>query len=183
MTDGIGLAGERLGQQLQRADRRLELVAHVGHEVATHTLDAAQLRDVLHKRRRAEQRVTVEQRRRPQTQHDARRAEQLQLAVASTHLRTRHSRMASICGRGDARPTPRVAIPLGGPVAKHLVAIGIDDDDAIGHFAERRGQTVSLIFEVRGVVGHLGQRLFERSDRRLLLAAREGSLGISRTGR
>ena len=43
---GVVDAGERLGEHGQRADRRLELVAHVGDEVAPHRLDAAGLGDV-----------------------------------------------------------------------------------------------------------------------------------------
>ncbi len=47
---GVGLGDERLGQQAQRAHRRLELVAHVGHEVAADLLEPAPLRDVLNER-------------------------------------------------------------------------------------------------------------------------------------
>ena len=38
--------GHRLGEQPERADRRLQLVAHVGDEVAAHALDAPRFRDV-----------------------------------------------------------------------------------------------------------------------------------------
>ena len=47
---GLGVVGgvlDRLGQQRQRADRGLELVADVGHEVAADRVDAAQLGEVL----------------------------------------------------------------------------------------------------------------------------------------
>ena len=48
-TDDIGvvLTEHRLGQQAQRADRRLELVADVGDEVATNGLEPASFGDVL----------------------------------------------------------------------------------------------------------------------------------------
>ena len=47
VTAGSSLGGQRLGQQPERADRRLQLVAHVGDEVAAHALDAGALRDVV----------------------------------------------------------------------------------------------------------------------------------------
>ena len=47
---GVGLGHQGLGQQPQRAHRRLELVAHVGHEVAADLLEAPAFRDVLDQR-------------------------------------------------------------------------------------------------------------------------------------
>ena len=47
---GIVFGHQRLGQHLERADRRLELVAHVGHEVAPHALDPVHLRHVVDER-------------------------------------------------------------------------------------------------------------------------------------
>ena len=44
---GVGLGDQRLGQEAQRAHGGLELVAHVGHEVAPDLLEPAALRDVL----------------------------------------------------------------------------------------------------------------------------------------
>ena len=49
-TSGSGSDDQRLGQQAQRAHRRLELVADVGHEVAADLLEPAALRDVLDER-------------------------------------------------------------------------------------------------------------------------------------
>ena len=56
---GIGLGDERLGQQAERAHRRLELVADVGHEVAADLLEPAALRDVLDERDDAERPAAV----------------------------------------------------------------------------------------------------------------------------
>ena len=47
---GVGLGHEGLGQQPQRAHRRLELVADVGHEVAPDLLEPPGLGDVLDQR-------------------------------------------------------------------------------------------------------------------------------------
>ena len=71
---GVALGGERLGQQLERADRRLQLVADVGDEVAPHALDPVELGDVVHEDGRADERLAVEQRERAEPQHHPRRA-------------------------------------------------------------------------------------------------------------
>ena len=47
---GVGLGHQGLGQQAERAHRRLELVADVGHEVAADLLEPAALGDVLYQR-------------------------------------------------------------------------------------------------------------------------------------
>ena len=52
-TSGSSSASERLGQQAEGADGRLELVADVGHEVAAHGLEAAALGDVVDHHERA----------------------------------------------------------------------------------------------------------------------------------
>ena len=49
-TSGSGSLTQGLGQEAERAHRRLELVAHVGHEVAPDLLEAAALRNVLNER-------------------------------------------------------------------------------------------------------------------------------------
>ena len=48
---GVVLAEQRLGQQAERPDRRLQLVADVGHEVAADRLEPAALGDVVDRRR------------------------------------------------------------------------------------------------------------------------------------
>ena len=55
----VVLGDERLGEHLERADRRLELVAHVGDEVAAHALDPMDLRDVVDERRGTERSLVV----------------------------------------------------------------------------------------------------------------------------
>ena len=61
----VVLGGHGLGQQRERADRRLQLVADVGHEVAAHALDAPDLGDVADEADRADDLALVEQRHRP----------------------------------------------------------------------------------------------------------------------
>ena len=51
---GVVLAGEGLGEQAEGADRRLELVADVGHEVAPDRLDAPGLGHVPHETHRTD---------------------------------------------------------------------------------------------------------------------------------
>ena len=64
-TVGSSVAGHRLGEQPERADRRLQLVAHVGDEVAPHALDPVDLRDVVHERHRADDCAVADERERP----------------------------------------------------------------------------------------------------------------------
>ena len=109
----VVLGDQGLGQHLQRADRRLELVAHVGHEVAAHALDPVHLRHVGDERRHAERAVHRADRHRPEVDDGTRRPEQLQLTVAPltlrrprerarrVHRRPRHRRGAP---RDSARP-------------------------------------------------------------------------------
>ena len=94
---GVVFRGERLRQHLERADRRLELVADVGDEVAAHALDAVHLRHVVRRTppRRAGGRVVPSGTARRCT-HGTRRPEQLQLAVASLTRATPVETSASI---------------------------------------------------------------------------------------
>ena len=116
----VVFGGEGLRQHLERADRRLELVAHVGDEVAPHALDAVHFRHVDHERGNAQPVVVRADRNRRQMDHRARRAEDLQLALAAlAGERTRHQRVERARRRqrrsgappGTARPpgcgTPR----------------------------------------------------------------------------
>ena len=56
VTAGSLSAADRLRQHLERADRRLELVAHVGDEIAAHALDPVELRHVVDEHRRPDDR-------------------------------------------------------------------------------------------------------------------------------
>ena len=79
-TEIVG-RGHRLGEQAERADRRLQLVAHVGDEVAPNALDPSRLRDVARERHRADHLTRRVERERGQVQHLARRSVELELAL------------------------------------------------------------------------------------------------------
>ena len=182
MTAGSSSAGERLGEHLERADRRLELVAHVGDEVAAHALDPVHLGDVVDERGRAERPLGVAERHRRQVQHRARRAEELQLALA--RARRCSARVEQLVERagGDRVGVARVAVPLGRRVAEHLAAVGVDDDDRRG--GARRARPASRSRSADGGVGRRssarGERLL-RARRRLVASLR--AHGLSRTAR
>ena len=81
---------DRLGEEPERADRRLELVAHVGDEVATNALDATWLRDVVHERGRADDVLLgVSDRHRRHLQHSTWGTEQRELLVTGLARRAR----------------------------------------------------------------------------------------------
>ena len=79
-ADVVG-RGHRLGEQAERADRRLQLVTHVGDEVAAHALDASRLRDVAGERDRADDLARGDSGNERELEHLARRAVELQLAL------------------------------------------------------------------------------------------------------
>ena len=79
----IGVVGggfDRLGEQADRADRRLQLVTRVGHEVAAHLLDPLALGDVAQHEQREPRRDARSRARRPGA---ARRAGRRGAAAAS----------------------------------------------------------------------------------------------------
>ena len=61
---GVVGRGHRLGEQAERADRRLQLVTHVGDEVAPHALDPPRFGDVARERDRADDLAVAAQRER-----------------------------------------------------------------------------------------------------------------------
>ena len=104
----VVLRGERLGQHLQRADRRLQLVAHVGHEVAAHALDAVHLGDVGDERGHSQRPLGVAER---HGRADAPRpggAEELQLAFAASPSSARRDERVERAG-DDRVGVPRLA--------------------------------------------------------------------------
>ena len=139
----VGLRREGLGEDLERADGRLELVADVGDEVAANAIDPMDLRHVVHEHRRADRLVVVPQRDRLDLQHRSRRPEELQLALGGTT----GSRLLEQVGDRSRRhrvDETRVAVPLGGLVAEDLVAVGVDDHQAVPEIGEGGGEAVAL---------------------------------------
>ena len=143
-TAGSVSDDERLGEQLERADRRLQLVAHVGDEVAAHALDPVDLRDVVDEHRRAERRH-----RRP-TSGIAWSWSTARGGPKSCSSRSRGSpARASLEQLGDRAGGDRVGVPglavaLGGRVAEDLASVGVDDDHAVAEIDERGGEAVAL---------------------------------------
>ena len=81
-TAGVVGRGHRLGEQAERADRRLQLVAHVGDEVAPHALDAPATRMTSRVNATAPTTLAVApQRERAELEHLARRPVELELAL------------------------------------------------------------------------------------------------------
>ena len=75
---GVVLGEQRLGQQRQRADRRLQLVADVGHEVAAHRFEPAAVGDVVDDREPADGAAVVVERHRRDDERAPGRAEQVE---------------------------------------------------------------------------------------------------------
>ncbi len=129
--DHLVAAGRhRLGEQRQRADRRLQLVADVGDEVPSHALAAARLRDVPDVHDRTEDRTVGEQRLGAEEQHLTRRTEELELAFAGLALPRPAEQLVDLL-LGQRVGVPTVAEPLGRVVAEQLGAVGVHDDDGV----------------------------------------------------
>ena len=116
----VVLRRQRLGQHLERADRCLQLVAHVGDEVAAHALDAVDLGHVGHERGHAERSFGGADRappsggrRRAGDRRAAARARSARRRAPAPRVRRVHRRRPRPSGdrRGTARPqdcgTPR----------------------------------------------------------------------------
>ena len=129
---------DRLGEERERADRRLELVAHVGDEVATNALDPARLRDVVDERGRADDVLRgVPDRHGGDVEHPARRAEECQLVLAGlTAERALDEPFDRVLRERVA--VARVAEPLGREVPDDLVPVGVDDEHAVGERSRAR---------------------------------------------
>ena len=139
-ADVVG-RGHRLGEQTERADRRLQLVTHVGDEVAPHALDPARLGDVARERDRADDLAVAAQRERAQLQHLAGRAVELELALGAVPgERLLHELGDRLLGedlagaRAGEAPRHRVA--------HDLAADAVDDDDRVARLVERGEQPV-----------------------------------------
>ena len=123
---GVALDEEGLGQQAERADGGLELVAHVRDEVAADLLEAAALRDVLDHREHAELAPAVVDERRAHLQGAARRAVEVDRALRTPAAPRVGEQLGDRLGRDG------VAI-----AARHeLVGVLVAVDDGAGLVAE-----------------------------------------------
>ena len=178
-------AAMRLGEQPERADRRLQLVAHVGDEVAAHALDRGASR-----RRRATNAAapTIARRRasgtRRQLQHLARRAEELQLALARARPprasveqlveRAGGDRVGVPRRRGTARP-PRCGTPRRRRRRRRRRRGGSSSSTA--------SEPVALLDDRRSVVARAPRPAPARARRPSAVRAAAGSWQLSRTAR
>ena len=121
---------EGLGEQRHGTDRCLELVTHVGHEVAAHGLDPPRLGDVTHQADRPDAPAVHREWSRRHPEHLRRRAEELELArallasarpVEQLPQRLAHERVRVAC----------IVEPARALVAQDDVTGGIHDHDGI----------------------------------------------------
>ena len=165
--------GHRLRQQPERADRRLQLVTHVGDEVAAHTLDAPRLGDVAGERDRADHFAVAAERERAELEHLARRTVELELALRGDPFergvqQLRHRVL------GEHLAVPGAVEAASRRVAHDLTTDAVDDDDRVGRLVERGQQPVLHRFGARDPVGRLPgcSRQWHRRDRTSIRAAR-----------
>ncbi len=152
----IVLRQERLRQQPERTDRRLELVADVGHEVAPHRLEPAPVRDVVDRDEHTEAHPARRQGDRAEHERAPRRAEQVH---GPLQVRRRVGGVGR--GRGPGRQLAdrlfhqRVAVPCREVGAGHIVGEGDRPGGVVDHDALwQRGQ--GLAEPTTGGGGSLG---------------------------
>ena len=124
------------------ADRRPQLVADVGDEVAPNGLEAAALGDVVDDRNRADKVVAV--RDRPAGEHERAGRRTMQLERPRLVIAT----AAASSNSSTARATSRVGMPSADQgdrvvVAKHRRALGIADDHALREHVEGAAQSLA----------------------------------------
>ena len=121
------------------------------------------------RRRRARPLRAVARRRRwaaaERCTHRPRRAEELQLALAGAHRGSAREISESSAPATTASECRAVAVALGGGVAEHLDAVGIEHKTACAQLVERGPEAVVLHGGGLGLPEGLGQRLFQRGVR------------------
>ena len=140
----VAAVSERLREHRERTDRRLELVAHVGHEVAAHALDPPRLGDVTDEHDRADHDRPGEQRLRAEAQHLARRPEELQLALRGA---TFEGAAQQLLDRllGERVGVPAVIEAFGRAVPQQHLTLFVGDHDGIGSGEQRLHETYALV--------------------------------------
>ena len=161
--------GHRLGEQPERADRRLQLVAHVGDEVAAHALDAPRLGDVARERDRADDLAVAPQRERAQLEHLTGRPVELELALRRDAVERGLQQLVDRV-LGEHLAVTRAVEPAGRRVAHDLATDAVDDDDRVGRLVERGEQPVLHRLGTRDPVGRLPVGLGDRIDERDVVA-------------
>ena len=148
---GIGLGDQRLGQQPERAHRRLELVADVGHEVAPDLLEPAPLRDVLDQRDHAQGTTAVVDLAGPHLQRAPRRTVEVEGAFGRTLVPGVLEQLGDrLGGQGVAVAADHQGV---GP------AVAVDDGPVLVAEDHALGQRVERAAEPDGVGAGLGDGL------------------------
>src|SRR5205823_7395712 len=118
----------RLGEQPERPDRSLELVTHVGDEVAAHALDAPGLRYVARKCNGADDLAIAPERERTELEHLTRRSVELQLALRRDAVERRMQQLFDRVLR-EHFTVARAFEAAGRGVAHDLTTDPVDDHD------------------------------------------------------
>ena len=172
-ADVVG-RGHRLGEQAERADRRLQLVTHVGDEVAPDALDAPRLRDVAGERDRADDLAVAPQRERAQLQHLTGRSVELELAFgAVTGERVLHELGDRLLG--EHLTGARAGEAARDRVAHDLATDAIDDDDRVARLVERGEQPVLHRLRLQHPLLGFASLLGDRVDQRELVGHVDGA--------
>ncbi len=146
----IGLGDERLGQQPERAHRRLQLVAHVGDEVAADLFEATALGDVLDQCDDTEGAAAVVDLAGPHLERAAGRAVEIERAFRGTLVpRVLEYLGHRLCGEGITVAADHKGV--GAAVAIDHRTVLVAEDDALGEGVERAP-------EPDGVRARLGRR-------------------------
>ena len=135
----VGLGHERLGQQAERAHRRLQLVADVGDEVAADLLEPAALRDVLDQRDDAERPAAVVDLAGAHLERAPGRAVEVERALRGTLV----PRVLEYLGHrlgGEGITVAADHQGIGAAVAIDHRAVLVAEDDALGERVERAPQ-------------------------------------------
>ena len=134
-TSASGSAIERLGQEAERADGRLELVAHVGHEVAADLLEPASLGDVLNEGDDPERPPPVIDLARPHLQRAPGRSVEVERALGRALVPGVLEQLGHrLRGQGVAVAADHERV--GAPVAVDHAAVLVAEDDALGQRVE-----------------------------------------------
>ena len=147
---GILHPGECLGEHGERAHRRLELVAHVGDEVAPDRLDAPRLGDVAHQPDRADAPGVGDERTRGHEEDLGRRPEELQLAGALLAVPGPVEQLPQRTA-GERVGMAGVVEAFGGAVAQHDLAGRVHDHDGVTDRVQRLREPSAV--EIAGDVG------------------------------
>ena len=159
---------QRLREQRECADRRLQLVADVRDEVGAHRFETCALGDVVDRAQRADDRTCFLERRHRDDDRSPRRTEEIDGATIG------HASTARGEELGDRLLDQRVAVTRadegrGVDVAEHDAAGAIGDHDSLRERVERRRETIARCDRVglarHGAIGGAPESIDRRGQR------------------